>query len=235
MLALTRALLTPVRIAGAGTVALVALSFVLSFAALTDLAERSGVAYPEVWPLIVDGLIIVATVAAVALRTSLYAWLLLASGALISIAGNVVHAILPDGPVAPEIAAAVAGVPPVALLAVTHLTVILARHSSPAEPQPTTPEAPAPEPASALFEIASYEPVAASPVPVSALAVAARPAVEAQPAPRRARTHAPASAHAEAEALFIDQPSLSNRAIGTRVGVSETTIRRWRKALAPAT
>ncbi|MGV9662564.1 helix-turn-helix domain-containing protein [Nocardia niigatensis] len=138
-------MLTPARIAAVGTIAISALSFALSFAALTDLARRSGVAVPVAWPLIVDGLIVVATVAVVALSGSVYAWLLLASGAAVSVAGNVVHALAPVGPMHTTIAACVAVVPPVALVAVTHLTVHLARHASPTrrrashepdEPQP---------------------------------------------------------------------------------------------------
>ncbi len=56
-----------------------------SFTALADLARRSGVDAGQAWawPLIVDGIIVVATVAVVALggqRSAWYPWLLLAAG-----------------------------------------------------------------------------------------------------------------------------------------------------------
>lgn len=82
-------------VAIAGTTAICAAAFWLSFAALTDLAHRSGVTTPWMWPLVVDGLIIVATVAVVG-RAGRYAWTLLLAGAVVSIAGNVLHAAVPD-------------------------------------------------------------------------------------------------------------------------------------------
>ena len=69
----------------AGTVLIAAFAFWLSFTALSDLARRSGVDAGQAWawPLIVDGLIVVATVAVVALdgqRAAWYPWLLLMAG-----------------------------------------------------------------------------------------------------------------------------------------------------------
>jgi len=114
-----------------GTAAICMAAFWLSYEALTDLAGRSGVTTPWLWPLIVDGLIVVATVAVVA-RVGSYAWLLLLAGAAISVAGNVLHASLPDGALPVWLCAAVAAVPPIALVAVTHLAVILRRtHATP--------------------------------------------------------------------------------------------------------
>ena len=71
----------------AGTVFIAAGAFWLSFTALADLARRSGVDAGQAWawPLIVDGIIVVATVAVVALasqRSAWYPWLLLAAGAV---------------------------------------------------------------------------------------------------------------------------------------------------------
>lgn len=120
-------IVTPVRAATAGTVAVAGLAFSLSFTALTDLATRFGVPSSQAWawPLIVDGLVVVATVAAAALRTHRwYAWTLLVLGALISVAGNAVHAQVAFGSV---LSMLIASVPPIVLLAVTHLTVLLAR------------------------------------------------------------------------------------------------------------
>lgn len=117
----------------AGTVLIAAGAFWLSFTALADLARRSGVDAGQAWawPVIVDGLIVVATVAVVALagqRTAWYPWTLLAGGALISVTANALHAVVAaDADVPGVLAACVAAVPPLVLLASTHLTVVLVR------------------------------------------------------------------------------------------------------------
>lgn len=117
----------------AGTMFIAAGAFWLSFTALTDLAARSGVGDGQAWawPLIVDGIIVVATVAVVALagqRSAWYPWALLIGGAAVSVTANAIHAVVAaDADVPGVLAAAVAAVPPVVLLAITHLTVILTR------------------------------------------------------------------------------------------------------------
>ena len=133
----TRPMNPVVATAVAGTVLIAAGAFWLSFTSLADLARRSGIA-PEqawAWPLIVDGIIVVATVAVVALspaarpRATWYPWLLLACGAAVSVAANASHAVIAADASVPEaVAAAVASVPPVVLLAITHLTVHLTRN-----------------------------------------------------------------------------------------------------------
>jgi len=118
-----------------GTVFIAAAAFWLSFTALADLAERSGIGVGQAWawPLIVDGIIVVATVSVVALagqRAAWYPWLLLMAGALVSVAANAIHAVVAaDVDVPGVLAGAVAAVPPLVLLAITHLTVILTRPS----------------------------------------------------------------------------------------------------------
>ncbi|OZD23787.1 hypothetical protein CH253_07955 [Rhodococcus sp. 06-156-3C] len=100
-------------------------AFVLSFAGLTDLAVRYGgmsTSLAWIWPLIVDGTIIGATLTVVLSPRSFYAWSVLIGSALISIVGNGVHA-ESHGPVG----IAIATVPPVLLLVVTHLMVHLSR------------------------------------------------------------------------------------------------------------
>ncbi|MGF3056829.1 DUF2637 domain-containing protein [Microbacterium sp. YY-01] len=77
-----------VYLSASGTVLIAAGAFWLSFVALADLARRSGIASAQawIWPLLVDGLIVVATVAAVALdgrRAAWYPWTLLILGALV--------------------------------------------------------------------------------------------------------------------------------------------------------
>src|SRR5699024_4109247 len=83
----------------AGTGFIAAGAFWLSFTALADLAARSGVGGSQAgaWPLIVDGIIVVATVAVVALagqRSAWYPWALLIGGAAVSVTANAIHAVV---------------------------------------------------------------------------------------------------------------------------------------------
>ena len=127
-----------VSIAISGTVVLGLGAAVLSFTALTDLAVRAGVpsGLGFVWPIIVDGLIVVSTIAVVAAAgpahrgVRRYAWALLALGAGVSVLANGAHAIVAAHASTPRLmAVAVASVPPIVLLAVTHLTALLARRT----------------------------------------------------------------------------------------------------------
>lgn len=160
----------------AGTVLLAAGAFVLSFASLTDLAVMAGISetLAWLWPLIVDGLIVVATMSIVALaahgRQALwYPWALLAGGALVSVAANALHAILAaDGVVPAVVSALVASVPPVVLLAVTHLSVELVQRS--AEPTPKA------------RRVRTTEPAPVRQAPVFAPSAPALGDVEAEPA-----------------------------------------------------
>ncbi|MAP64366.1 MAG: excisionase [Microbacterium sp.] len=140
-----------VRTSITGNTAIAAGAFWLSFTALADLAGRAGIPVSQawVWPSIVDGMIVVATVSVMALeshgrRVTWFPWALLFAGAVVSVAGNSVHAALfGDADVPLPIRIAIAAVPPLVLLASTHLTVQLIRHSralSLAE-QPTIPAA----------------------------------------------------------------------------------------------
>ena len=144
-----------------GTVGIAGFAFWLSFIALTDLARRSGVAEGQAWawPLIVDGLIVVATVAAFALdghRSAWYPWLLLMAATGVSVAGNVMHAtVTAEAGVPALLAGSVAAVPPLMLLASTHLTVVLIRSTRAAPP------ASLPEAATAASTVVSVEPMPA--------------------------------------------------------------------------
>lgn len=121
-------IITPARLAVAGTVAVGALSFSLSYTALTDLAADHHVPAGQAWmvPLVVDGLVVVSTIASAAAKrksSRVYAWFLLVLGTLLSVAGNVTHAwLLSDGN---PISCVIAAVPPVIQLAVWHLTMML--------------------------------------------------------------------------------------------------------------
>lgn len=148
----------------AGTVFIAAGAFWLSFTALADLARRSGVDAGQAWawPLIVDGIIVVSTVAVVALagqRSAWYPWALLAAGALVSVTANAIHAVVAaDADVPSVLAASVAAVPPLVLLAITHLTVILTRPlPATAAPAPETAEETGAEPAGVPARLAGRE------------------------------------------------------------------------------
>ncbi|MDV8022244.1 DUF2637 domain-containing protein [Rhodococcus sp. IEGM 1330] len=117
-----------------GTVFLSLVCFAISYIALADLARIAGLG-PEayLWPVMIDGTIVVGTVAVVALGGDRTAWSLLAASALASIAGNGIHAWLTPGS---WISVGVALTPPVFLLWVTHLTVRLGRRGESEEAEP---------------------------------------------------------------------------------------------------
>ncbi|MGC0252141.1 DUF2637 domain-containing protein [Pseudactinotalea sp. Z1748] len=135
-----------------GVVFLALAGFTLSFNALTDLAIHAGIDpnLAWLWPLIVDGFIVVATLSAFGLKrrgrtVTWYPWSALVLFAVVSVAGNAVHAVN-----APELAlplwaaSLVSAVPAIALLIASHLLVVLieGRRSRPAPrrrepPKPT--------------------------------------------------------------------------------------------------
>lgn len=135
-----------VALAVTGTFTLAFGAFWLSFTTLRDLAVLSGI-HPDqawIWPIIVDGVILEATISVVALRDAArparrFAWLLLSAGAAVSVGANITHAVLEaDARVPVLIGALVASVPPLVLLSMTHLSVELARHRTP-QPRDTDP------------------------------------------------------------------------------------------------
>lgn len=105
----------------------------MSFTALTDLAIKAGISPTQAWawPLIVDGVIVVSTVAVVALVghgrvVRAYPWALLLAGAGVSVLANVAHAVVvSDGSVPALVAGGVAAVPPATLVASSHLSAVL--------------------------------------------------------------------------------------------------------------
>ncbi len=199
-----------------GTVFIAAGAFWLSFTALADLARRSGIDAGQAWawPLIVDGIIVVATVAVVALasqhRPTWYPWTLLAAGAVVSVTANALHAILAaDTDVPAVLAASVAAIPPLVLLAITHLTVILTR------PATTATDAREKPPALALGERTE----AVTHDAVSVLADAPTPTSPVEMLPVSAR-RAEATRLREAEGW-------SNKQIARHLGVHPSTVGRW--------
>jgi hypothetical protein len=130
------------------TVGIATVSFVLSFTSLRELAAMSAwPGWPSwLWPLIIDGTIILATLGIVALApyraelwNRVFLWLVLSAAALVSVGGNSFHAWLSTGHLPPWMrmgSAGLACVPPVALLATTHILAILWRFNPepPADP-----------------------------------------------------------------------------------------------------
>lgn len=204
----------------AGTVFIAAGAFWLSFTALADLAERSGIGAGQAWawPLIVDGVIVVSTVAVVALageRAAWYPWTLLIGGAAVSVTANALHAIVAaDADVPAGLAAAVAAVPPVVLLASTHLTVVLTRTT-------TRPADPAAEAAEAVVESVTLSVMPDEPVPVelpdhASAQLTARDGEVVEPvADRRVR------------AAGLRESGWSNKKIARALDVHPSTVGRW--------
>lgn len=228
-----------------GTVLLAAGAFVLSFTALHDLAARSGIDadLAWLWPLIVDGLIVVATVAVFALagtRAVWYPWLLLAGGAGVSVTANALHALVTADPaVPPLLAASVASVPPVVLVASTHLTAILIRHSrtalvsaptelhpehspaltpaaSPQLPPSPDPQAPEPEPSTPTALGMRLSPQTPNLTPTGSLPVPEEPLLELVEADGRRPL-----------AAQLREVGLNNAQIARLFGVDRSTVGRW--------
>ena len=216
----------------AGTVFIAVGAFWLSFTSLADLARRSGIGAGQAWawPLIVDGIIVVATVAVVALagtRASWYPWALLIGGASVSVTANAIHAVIAaDSDVPGILAGAVAAVPPVVLLAITHLTVILTR---PPEAKVDT------KPHDAVVRLwpdSAEEPLTASPElfegQVSSVLTAAGTGNQSA----HGDFHAPDfSTDRRTQAADLHEAGWSNKQIARELGVHPSTVGRWLTAL----
>lgn len=182
-----------------GTVFIAVGAFWLSFTALADLAHSSGIAATQAWawPLIVDGIIVVGTVAVVALagqRGAWYPWMLLMIGAAVSVAANSIHAVVAaDADVLPVLAASVAAVPPLVLLAITHLTVVLTQR----------------------FRLH-----------VSSTAETSRD-LSTEVAPIRPLVEVPEKGARRSVAALMRQRGMSNKEIASATGVHPSTVGRW--------
>lgn len=248
--------------AASGTIGIALGAFWLSFTALADLARRSGIAGSQawVWPLLVDGLIVVATIAVVALdgrAGAWYPWGLLIAGALVSVAANAMHAVVAAEAAVPGLLASViASVPPLVLLASTHLTVVLIRSAhdrTPAsgeEPEKTEhsgtlPLAVAAEPSRTdsdggelpltsstvadLLQPALASPTAADPPAESSPAAAEPGPIDgSSPIPTPPRRGKSAGSGRKAEAARLWEAGWSNKAIAAHLHVHPSTIGRWR-------
>ena len=211
----------------AGTVFIAVGAFWLSFTSLADLARRSGIGAGQAWawPLIVDGIIVVATVAVVALagtRASWYPWALLIGGASVSVTANAIHAVIAaDNDVPSILAGAVAAVPPVVLLAITHLTVILTRPPEPhAGPEPPDAVLAWPD----IEDATSTDPVLPEALPSPA---PASDESDSEPTPDGDCLNLAPSADRRERAAALRDLGWSNKKIARSLDVHPSTVGRW--------
>ncbi|SUB55080.1 DUF2637 domain-containing protein [Nocardia brasiliensis] len=195
-----------------------AAAFVLSFAALRDLAILANTPKRWAWlfPVIVDGTIIQATVGALVLAKSRerrwFLWVL-GVGALVSIAGNSLHAVA-AGRILPWWAAAlVAAIAPISLLVDTHgLAVLFRAAQQDSAPEPLVDAAPEPDPVPA-------------PVAVGSAASPAKPSV---PPRRKASIRRDPRKVAQAVAMYAEGKKFAE--IGRALGVSAQTAANYAKS-----
>ncbi|WP_254622567.1 helix-turn-helix domain-containing protein [Rhodococcus sp. W8901] len=218
-----------------GTTGIGVAAAVLSFTALSDLAARSGVAVPALWPAIVDGVVVVATVAVVA-GAGRYAWGLLIVGALVSVAGNALHAALPDEALPVWLRATVAAVPPVALVAVTHLAVRLRRASSATQTAACDTSVRTSDP---ICDSGGDEDLVGGGDEYHGTALALTEPTVASPAASRRDTVAPVDEDVAADARSDDAAralaiellvgGMPAQDVADQVGVHRTTVYRWKR------
>ncbi len=144
-------------------------AFVLSFVALRELALLARLPSRWAWlfPVIIDGTIVQATVSALVLANSRERrWFtgVLIVGAAVSIAGNALHAVMAGHPLPPVWAAVVAAIAPISLLADTHGLAVLVRAAQ-QDSVPIPESIAATEPLPDLSAEAEPEPVAVSESP----------------------------------------------------------------------
>lgn len=212
--------------ATAGTLAVTAAGFALSFDAIRAVGRAAYIRAEWGWllPVAIDGAIATAMVTAVVLRflgrSTWYPWLVVIVGAAVSISCNAVHAYLEGGAVRlpPWAAMTVSAIPAVTLALSVHMLIVLAvtvvQQPAPATPATVTPvdTAAAPDIEPALSDTATDVTDSGEEMPDGALSGA------------RLMT---ADARLLAGALRADFPDMEPAEIGRRVGRSERTVRRW--------
>lgn len=216
--------ITPLIASRIGVVVIGALSFWLSFIALTALARDSGFGIAEAyaWPVIVDGLVVVSTIALFATRDR-FALFLLVCGAAVSLTGNGIHAwTLTQS----WVAVAAFEVPPLALLSVSHLSMRIAKRVD-------TPEPVVAEPVVAEVQHAEA-PQTVAPAPSATEADEPGETVH-------AHTDGPDDAYVAASGVLsplekrtrayelLDE-GVPGREVARNLDVGEASVRRWKKA-----
>jgi hypothetical protein len=205
------------RLEVAATFGIALLAFVLSYSKLVGLAERAGYTprMATLWPLIVDGLAVVATLAVLKLQKSGYAWFLLLAATTVSVIAAVASAVFPDGALPPVAAALVSVVPPLCLLVTPHLAVQLMR--KPKQHDDVAVRTVATVAAEAVPDVAVVAPdedaTVAPDEPPQLFAVA-----------NKQKRTTPAQ---RADALRLITQGVPRREVARRYAVSDTTVRRW--------
>lgn len=216
-----------------GVAGLAGCGFTLSFASLRDLAVASGI-LPELaflWPLVVDGFIVVATAAAFRLkdkgpRVTWYPWAALIAFAAVSVAGNALHAAdSSTRTVAVWVATVVSAVPAVALLVASHLLAVMAEHGRTSQPDADVMEL------TATVTTATAAAGASAPAIERAPVTAAAPASASASARRAVPTDAPVPA---VDGEFVewvqrmrrDGVAVTGRLVAETFGLSDRTARR---------
>lgn len=190
-------------------------AFILSFAALRQVAVAANVAagLAWIWPVIIDAGVIVNVAAALVLRargqSATYPWASMGIGVAISVVGNAIHATATtDGTIRLPAAVAMicAAVPPLVLMQATHLgalilvrrrvtaTAAVANESTPAQPatdvHPGPDSLPPASPRPANFSVTP--PVNLAKRPVARTTATPDAAAQTSPSPERApRTESP--------------------------------------------
>lgn len=224
-----------VTLAALAAAAVAGTSFWRSFTAIAELAVEYKVPADQAWmiPVAVDGLVVVATVAAAVARHRVaraYSWFLLVAGSVASVAGNGIHAWqLTHSPIGVGIAV----LPPLVTLAAVHLTILLARQGGDValatvrdiEPEPIratlgedTERDATPRPVTQLH-VASTKPVANAATPATATRQVRRVATrksDATDAELRARA---------IHCVLVEGKTI--RATGAELGVSKDKVQRW--------
>lgn len=227
----------------AGVVLLALGGFILSFSALTDLAVHSGIVpgLAFIWPLIVDGFIVVATAAAFALKrrgrqVTWYPWTALILFSAVSVAGNASHAVNAENVTVPVwVATVVSSVPAIALLIASHLLVVMIDGKT--RPTPARKSAKPKALPAVEVEATNVPPAAGKPReakgPDRASPVATRPSLRAvdfdpamSPEYSKSMPAEPESLVAQLERIVADGGQVTGALIASLEGVSERTGRR---------
>ncbi|QCQ91715.1 DUF2637 domain-containing protein [Rhodococcus sp. SGAir0479] len=225
--------MTRFRFDAVATYVIAILAFALSYANLADLAARAGygTVMAHAWPLVVDGLAVVATSAVMRLRGGrAYAWILLGASTIVSVvAGGAAH-LLPAGPLPGWAGAAVAVIPPLCLLVAPHLAVQLHRDAVAATDadalDAATRDANATDAPGAPDDEPTREPEPDTDAPVVTLVAVPDPApVSDAPTDQERRTTAQADALRTATASDADAPATTGDA------ARESNDTKWPRAV----
>ncbi|BDB59013.1 MULTISPECIES: DUF2637 domain-containing protein [Rhodococcus] len=224
-----------VALAALAAAAVAGTSFWRSFTAIAELAVAYQVPADQAWmiPVAVDGLVVVATVAAAVARHRVaraYSWFLLVAGTVASVAGNGIHAWqLTVSPIGVGIAV----LPPLVTLAAVHLTILLARQGDNVATAPVRDSEP--EPIRAPLDDDTERDKAPRPVtqlhvaPATPVASATAPAAATRQVRRvTSRTSDATDAELRARAIHcVITEGKTVRATGAELGVSKDKVQRW--------